>query len=388
MLSGIHRFPLQERVIFGKAAQHALMDEAERLGCSRLFLLCSPSMRDSTFLDKVMDALGSRLAGAHFDMRPHSPRDSVIGAAKAARAASADLLVAIGGGSVIDACKLTQQVLWLALDREEDLDRLRKGMSPDGSADILNASVPITRSIAVPTTFSGAEFTSFAGVTESASGVKEVFDHPLQIPRSVILDPEATLGVPHWVLMSTGIRAVDHCVETFCSPKSTPYADAMAVQAFRILLGTLPKLQADPLNLDFRLDAQLGMWLSILGPAAGVPVGASHGIGRVLGGAFGVPHGRTSCMLLASVLRWNSKVNAERQTELCGMIGRPDHGLAEVVEDLVKSLGEPISLRQAGIEESKLRNLAERSVASGFLENNPRTIHGADDVMEILRLSW
>ncbi|WP_315837447.1 iron-containing alcohol dehydrogenase [Bradyrhizobium prioriisuperbiae] len=388
MLSGIHRFPLQERVIFGKAAQHALVDEARRLGCSRLFLVCSPSLRRSTFLSGIVDALGSRFAGAYFDMRPHSPRESVIGAARAARAASADLLVAIGGGSVIDACKLTQRVMWLALDCEEDLDRLRKGITPEGSTDVLNDSVPTTRSIAVPTTFSGAEFTSFAGVTESSSGVKEVFDHPLQIPRSVILDPEATLGVPNWVLMSTGVRAVDHCVETFCSPESTPYADAMAIQAFRTLLRTLPKLQADPLNLQFRLDAQLGMWLSILGPAAGVPVGASHGIGRVLGGAFGVPHGRTSCMLLASVLRWNSKVNAERQAELCALIGKPDHGLAEVVEDLVTSLGEPIRLRQADIEESKLRNLAERTVASGFLENNPRSVHGADDVMEILRLSW
>jgi maleylacetate reductase len=388
MLSGIHRFPLQERVIFGKATQYALLEEAERLDCSRLFLLCSPSMRDTTFLNKVMDAVRDRLAGAHFDMRPHSPRESVIGAAKAARAASADLLVAIGGGSVIDACKLAQQVLWLGLDREEDLDLLPKCISPDGSADIANISAPITRSIAVPTTFSGAEFTSFAGVTVGASGVKEVFDHPLQIPRSVILDPEATLGVPDWVLMSTGIRAVDHCVETFCSPKSTPYADAMTVQAFRVLLEALPKLQANPRNLELRLDAQLGMWLSILGPAAGVPVGASHGIGRVLGGAFGVPHGRTSCMLLASVLRWNSKVNAERQEKLCGMVGRPAQTLAKIVDDLVTGLGEPSHLRQAGIDENNLTELAERSVASGFLANNPRPIHGTDDVMEILRLAW
>ncbi|ODM85336.1 iron-containing alcohol dehydrogenase [Bradyrhizobium elkanii] len=388
MRSGVHRFPRQDRVVFGRPAASALVEEADRLDCSRLLLVCSPSARASSYVDKIAGALGDRLAGLHFEMLPHSPRECVIGAADAARAASADLIVAIGGGSVIDACKLAQQVLWLDLDREEDLDRLPKGIDPDRSADLANASGALVRSIAIPTTFSGAEFTSFAGVTVSSTRVKEVFDHPLQVPCTVILDPEATIGVPDWVLMSTGIRAVDHCVETFCSPASLPYADAMAVEALRILLETLPKLKAHPLDLNRRLQAQLAMWLAILGPSGGVPVGASHGIGRVLGGAFGVPHGRTSCMLLPSVLRWNAETNAERQRELGERVGYPDRPLAQVLEELVEALEEPTRLRQAGLGESDLIELAERSVASGFLLGNPRPVRGTGDVMEILRLAW
>lgn len=388
MQSGIHRFPRQERVIFGRPAASALVEESERLGCSRLFLVCSRSARASSFVEKIADAVGSRLAGTYFDMRPHSPRECVIGAADAARCAAADLIVAIGGGSVIDACKLVQQVLWLDLEREEDLDRLPKGIDPDISVDVTNASGTLVRSIAIPTTFSGAEFTSFAGVTVSATRVKELFDHPLQIPRTVILDPEATIGVPDWVLMSTGIRAIDHCVETFCSPASLPYADALAVEALRILLETLPKLKARPHALELRLQAQLAMWLAILGPAGGVPVGASHGIGRVLGGAFGIPHGRTSCMLLPSVLRWNAEINAERQSRLSARVGHPDGSLAQVLEEFIEALEEPTRLRQAGLVESDLMELAERSVASGFLSSNPRRVRGTEDVMEILQLAW
>jgi maleylacetate reductase len=290
-------------------------------------------------------------------MQPHSPRQSVIEAANAARASKADLILAVGGGSVIDAAKVALQCLWLGYDRISDLDRLPKGIAPDRSPDVTGAVAPIVRMAAVPTTFSSAEFTSLAGVTNREMGLKEGIDHPLQTPLSVVLDPEATLGVPDWVLMSTGIRAVDHCVEAYCSDNAQPYADAMALHGLRLLSKSLPALKSDPGNLDLRLQCQLGMWLAIQGVAAGVPVGASHGIGRMLGGALGVPHGRTSCVLLPSVLRWNLDVNAGHQGELSAALGKPDKPLADIVEDLVRALAEPYRLRDVGVREDQLRNL-------------------------------
>ncbi len=105
MLSGVHRFTAQEQVIYGKPAAEALLAEVKRSGCARLFVLASPSVRGSPLLTSISQALGPLMAGAYFDMRPHSPRESIVGAANSARAVGADLLVAVGGGSTIDACK-------------------------------------------------------------------------------------------------------------------------------------------------------------------------------------------------------------------------------------------------------------------------------------------
>lgn len=388
MLSGVHRFLPQERVFFGKPAREILVAEAERLKARRVFLVGSPSLETSAYLDRIRLALGDKSVGAFFSMLPHSPRQSVIGAANAARAVDADLILAVGGGSVIDAAKVALQCLWLGYDSISDLDRLPKGIAPDRSPDVPGAVAPITRMIAVPTTFSGAEFTSLAGVTNREMGLKEGFDHPLQTPRVVVLDPEATLGVPEWVLMSTGIRAVDHCVETYCADNAQPYVDAMALHGLRVLSKSLPDLKSDPNSLDARSQCQLGMWLAIQGVAAGVHVGASHGIGRMLGGALGVPHGRTSCVLLPSVLRWNSSANAARQAELSAALGKPDEPLGDLVEALVSALGEPCRLRDAGVREDQLAELAQKAFAAGFVAHNPKSIRDASDVLTILEMAY
>ena len=351
-------------------------------------MLASPSLETSAYLHRIRQALGEKNVGAYFSMLPHSPRQSVIGAANAARGANADLILAVGGGSVIDAAKVALQCLWLGYDRISDLDRLPKGVAPDRSRAVPGAAAPITRMIALPTTFSGAEFTSLAGVTNREMGLKEGFDHPLQTPLGVVLDPEATLGVPEWVLMSTGIRAVDHCIETYCADNAQPYVDAMALHGLRILSQSLPALKSEPASLDARSRCQLGMWLAIQGVAAGVHIGASHGIGRMLGGALGVPHGRTSCVLLPSVLRWNGDVNGERQSDLSAAMGKPGEPLADLVEALIRGLGEPCRLRDVGVRQDQLAELAQKAFAAGFVAHNPKPIRDKTDVLTILERAY
>jgi maleylacetate reductase len=389
MRSGVHRFQAQERVIFGVPAALAVAQELRRLSASRVLLVTAPPIANGELTLEIRQALGARWAGTFSAIEEHSPRESVIATAAAARAANADLIVAIGGGSVMDTVKVAQQCVWRGVEDAAGLDALEKGLAPDRSDEIRDARGPIVRSVAVPTTFSGAEFTSFAGVTDRQRGRKELFDHPLQIPRSVVLDPRATAGVPEWVLMSTGIRAVDHCIETFCSPQAQPLADATALHALGILARALPALKADPSSLALRLECQLAMWLSILGPAAGVDIGASHGIGRVLGGVLGVPHGRTSCVLLPTVLRWNESVNAAQQSRLAqAMGGDANARLPDLVSNLVEALGEPRRLRDVGVAREQLDMLAAKALESGFLNSNPRPIRGTHDVLEILEMAW
>ena len=129
------------------------------------------------------------------------------------------------------------------------------------------------------------------------------------IPATVILDPAITIHTPEWLWLSTGIRAVDHCVEGICSAEAHAYGDAQALQGLTLLSHGLPRVKGNSNDLDARLDCQLGTWLSMGPLASGVPMGASHGIGYVLGAQFDIPHGHTSCIMLPAVMRWNEPMS-------------------------------------------------------------------------------
>ncbi len=174
----------------------------------------------------------------------HSPREGVIAGANEARRLEADLLVALGGGSAIDATKVMQLCLWAGLTTAEELDAYRAGRGPDR---VRVADIPAgVRMLAVPTTLSAAEFTPFAGVTDTGKHAKEGFGHPLLAPRAVILDPAMTLATPPQLLFSTGLKAVDHAVEQLCNPQRAPYADVLAEDGLRRLARGLAASKADP----------------------------------------------------------------------------------------------------------------------------------------------
>jgi alcohol dehydrogenase class IV len=110
---------------------------------------------------------------------------------------------------------------------------------------------------------SAGEFSAIAGVTDERHQVKELFRHPRIIPRIVVLDPAVTVHTPEWLWLSTGVRAVDHCVEGICSGDANPYADAQALHGLALLYRGLPRIKADPSDLAARLDCQIGSSLSM-----------------------------------------------------------------------------------------------------------------------------
>src|SRR3954447_15851155 len=138
----------------------------------------------------------------------------------------------------------------------------------------------------VPTRLSADEFSAISGITDERHRVKELIRHPGIMPRVVVLDPAVTIHTPEWLWLSTGIRALDHCVEGICSGEANPYADAQALHGLSLLARGLPRVKADPGDFAARLDCQVGSWLSMGPLASGVPMGASHGIGYVLGALF------------------------------------------------------------------------------------------------------
>jgi len=390
MLSGIHGHQDIERVVYGKPAGVALRAEAERLGAKKVFITTSKSVAQSALVASVVDGLGELHAGTYAGITAHSPRPCVVEGAAMARAAGADLIVAVGGGSVIDATKTILIALWQDVTTVEGLDAYRAGKPREGAAppsDAIRPPADAIRMIAVPTTLSAAEFNAYAGITDPRKGIKESFGHRLVVPRVIVLDAAATLATPLDLMLSTGLKAVDHAVERLCSQQAHPFVLGTATEALKLLARALPAHKAQPEDMATRLDLQFGMWLSIGAGTSGVGVGASHGIGHVLGAACHVPHGHTSCVMLPSVLRWNLPANAERQKRVGEAFGKPDVAAGDLVEGLVKSLGLPGRLSEVGVGRDRFREIAEKSMHDRAVLNNPRPIKGPEQVMEILELA-
>jgi maleylacetate reductase len=386
--SGRVVFSQMEEVQFGVPAAQAVAEQARRLDAQRVFLMVSGTLnRNTDEIDNVRRALGNRCVGTFDQMPPHTPRQAVIEAAERAREASADLVVTIGGGSITDGAKAVQLCLANNIRTPEALDAYRPVKGADGALGPPSCNAPSVRQITVPTTLSAGEFSAIAGVTDERSRVKELFRHPQIIPRAVILDPAITLHTPEWLFLSTGIRAVDHCVEGICSGEAHPYSDAQALRGLSLLTRGLPRVKSDPSDLSARLDCQMGAWLSMGPLASGIPMGASHGIGYVLGAVFDIPHGHTSCIMLPSVMRWNKPVNAERQALVAAAMDHPGEDAGDVLDAFIAGLGMPRSLGAVNVGPPEFDRIAEQAMGTPWVPRNPRRIDGPAQVREILALA-
>jgi maleylacetate reductase len=389
MIRGTYRTPPMERVIYGVPFAEALAQEVERTGAHAVYMLASGTLaRQTDVLDQLRAALGNRLAGLCSKVGAHTPRADVVTAAIEARAVKADALATVGGGSVTDAAKMVGLCLGNDVTDPAQLDAFRARVTSDGNTVRPPTKPPPVRSIAIPTTLSAGEYTHFAGCTDTVRQVKESYAHPLLMPRAAILDPAVTVHTPEWLFLSTGLRAVDHAVEDLCSINPQPLSDGTSLHALRLLSRGLRRVKQDPNDLPARIECQIGAWMSVIGSQNGVTKGASHGIGHVLGGTAGVPHGYTSCVMLPPVLRFNQEQTAERQRWVTEAMGRPGMVAADAVAELVAELGLPGTLRAVGVKAEQLDRIAEESMHDRWVHTNPRKIDGPAVVRQILEMAW
>lgn len=389
MRSGGITFSRLQRVTYGEPVAEALPAAADRAGASRVFIMASQSLVErGPEIAAIKAGLGARFAGLYSGMPSHTPRDAVLEAAAGARAAGADMIATVGGGSITDAAKAVTLALEHDLRDVPDFDPYIMQTAADGTTVSPEYRAPNMPLVCCPTTLSAGEYNPLAGVSDPRKGVKQAIRSLGCAPSEVILDPALTLPTPDWLWLSTGVRAVDHCVEAICSPDANAYSDAQSLHGLALLTEALRRIKADPADLSARLDCQLGAWLSMASTQAGVPKGASHAIGHILGGSFGVAHGHTSCVMLPAVMRWNAATDsAGRQGLVSVAMGAPGRDAADVLYDFIGDLGMPRSLSAVGVTADQFARAAELTMHDRWTHTNPRAITNPSQVEEILRLA-
>lgn len=249
---------------------------------SRIYILASASLvRDTAHLSDLRAKLGPKVAGVRIGMRPHTYWSEILTVVSEARELRVDLLVTLGAGSLTDASKIISFALANDVSSPGELESLCPSSPKRRPQEaIREAQIPI---VCVPTSLAGGEYSPFAGATNDADGRKYSFSGPgILCPALVILDPALALSTPPKIWLSTGVKAIDHCVETLCSLQSDEGADADARKGLGKLVPALLRCAADKDGKDdgARLESQLGVVDAMSACSRGVPLGASHGIGH------------------------------------------------------------------------------------------------------------
>jgi maleylacetate reductase len=388
--SGTHLFPAMERVVFGRPMAQTIAQEAERLEKTRLFLIVSRTLNTQTDeIDKLRNALGDRFAGVFDGVPQHTSRNVVAKATAAALEAKADLLVAVGGGSVVDATKMVSVCMEHRFTDEDlaGLDAFETKPGPDGRPIRAVFRGPSVRMIAVPSSLSGGEYNAGCLVTDTRRKIKQTFFHPLMMPLAIVLDPALALHAPETLWIGSGTRAMDHAIEALCSRSGTPLVDAAVLRGIELMAKYLPLSRSEPRNLEYRAQCQTASWLCSYGLQSRVPMGASHAIGHVLGGTCGVPHFLCTPVMMPGILAYNEPVTQEAQTALAKALGRPELSASEAFRAFATSLGLPTSLEAVGVSEDQFALVAKNTMKEFFIYSNPRQVRKPEEVEEILKLA-
>ena len=383
-IAGSYQYPTMESVIYGKPAAEALREEAERLDARRIYLIVSRTMNTKTDeIEKIRRALGGRHAETFDGVPQHTTREVVVRIAEQATQAKADLVVAIGGGSAVDAAKIVLMCMEHEIYQQDGLD----GFETTPERRFGQFRTPKVRMIAIPSTLSGGEYNSGALVTDTRRRLKQIFNHPMMMPRSIILDPAITRYTPEKLWLGSGTRAMDHGIEAICSIRPNALVDAVCLQGLRYLHDGLRRTRTDPDDEAARLNCQLGAWMSAFGLQARVPMGASHAIGHVLGGTCDVPHYFCTAVMMPSVLRYNRPATEAAQKSIAAALSTPDCDAGDAFADFIAELGLPRRLAEVGVAEDRFELIGKNAMLSIFTRANPQPIREPGDVVKILELA-
>lgn len=375
----------QADVSYGVALQERLPEIVSQAEARRVLPVVTGSLAGRPEVQAAMEGIPGRL-GAFTALKPHTPFDVVTALAARIATEKPDLVMVVGGGSATDAVKVATVAAAVGAMDRESLLQIR--VQPDDRGRMTSIAASRTMPVvAVPTTLSAAEHGVIAGATDTATGIKHLFRSDTLAPEFVVYDPWFARVTPMELWLSTGIRALDHGIETVLSIDANAFTDALALRGIALLRAGLPASRYNPDDPRARHLCQLGIWLC--GCAIGrVRYGASHGLGHQLGAVAGVPHGLTSCVLLPAVLAFNREATEKRQQDIAAAMGKPGGSASEAVRDFIAELGLPTRMSQLSVDASTFPRIAESALGNAFVRANPRPVTTARDVLDILEQAY
>ncbi|WP_029000155.1 iron-containing alcohol dehydrogenase [Azohydromonas australica] len=324
----------------------------------------------------ALEAAGLRVT--LIDSTPPEPdvRDVEAIMERAHAAGGPDLVVGIGGGSAMDVAKIVAVLLAHELDLRELLTK---------KAEIPQRGLP---TVMVPTTAgTGSEATPNSIILVPEDELKVGIVSARLMPDAVILDPQLTLTLPPAVTASTGMDALTHAIECYCSKKGTPFSDLYALEAIRLIARSIRRAVSDGRDVAAREDMLMGAYWGGVCIATSSTT-AVHALAYPLGGKYRMPHGLSNAILLPSVMAFNLVGNEQRFAAMARAMGLDTEGLSDAeagtafVEELKRlnaDLGVPAHLGGWGIDETHLDGLVEGAAkVTRLLDNNPRPMSRDD----------
>lgn len=339
----------------------ALPKLLDTLGAKRALIVTGKSLRNKTgIVQKIENILKKTNAfGATFsEIGEHTPEAGIENGVSKFREVDADIIVSVGGGSPIDASKAI-------------IFRLQQ----QGAQETSDEEPEFFQQIAIPTTLSAAEYTSGAGYTNK-QGDKVLHSHQKLSPAGIILDAELTLSTPEQLWLSTGMRALDHAVESLYRPGVPLPVKKLCQAAIADLFRFLVLSKKDSKDLVARQRLQVASWMSLWPRKVEnhSSLGLSHTLGHKLGATYGIPHGITSCLTLAAVVNLQAEIASQEDKEYLAetllYLREPSTGtvdgdvrkLSSMITSLVQGLGLEKTLSQYGVPTTDIEQIAIRAV--------------------------
>ena len=368
------------KVVFGEGSLSELPMEIAALGKSAI-LVTDAGIAAAGLVETAAKTMGNLLAGVFSDVPQDSGMEVVDAGAALALSTGADVVVSLGGGSVIDTAK-GMCIL------------MKEGGSMRDFQGMQMLTRPQTPHIVIPTTAgTGSEVTAGAVILDKRQGQKIITFENFNIPRVAILDPRLTEKLPPGLTASTGMDAMTHAVESYTAQQRNPISDAAALHAIRLISRYLPRAVSHGSDMLARGQMQIAALLA--GWAfSNAMVGLVHAMAHSLGAVCRVPHGLANGILLPHVMAYNLEEIPSLMADIAQALGADTAGMnpleagaagIDKMKALSRSIGLPRQLKDTGIDEEQLKECAELSISDGSIIYNARMIFEPEEVLRIYK---
>ncbi len=372
------------KIVFGVGSARDVEMEMASLGGTKAVVVTDKGIIKAGLVDPVVKTLGSKCAGVFSDIPQDTGVEVVNAAAEFARKGGADIVISVGGGSVIDTAK-GMCIL------------ITEGGTLRDYNGVQLLSRPQIPHIVIPTTAgTGSEVTNAAVIMDKEMGQKRLLVENNNIPRLAILDPKMTEKLPPLLTASTGMDAMTHAVEAIHSIPREPITDALALHAIRLLYRYLPVCVQDGSNLHARGQVQIAA--TIAGWAFGnAMVGIVHAMAHSIGAVAHVPHGIANGILLAECMEFNLEDSADGYAMVAEAIGMREKGMDDMdaakaairgIREFTRKIAHPQKLSEFSVKLADIEKAADMSLSDGSIVNNPRLVMDASEVLGIFQKTF